>query len=165
MPRQEKYYLGPDLLGQIRKSIARTANDPIADNTFRVQTRYSDIERFADCWMARGTFTATSWAIGDSVPVTLQGQTNTISVTNYTTPVVRRDESTDPLNVVFGDIMGTMTVVEVQQPTCTMSVGGLDLTALPGYDRDAVQLLGHAADTESTACLGLQWYSVTQCGA
>jgi hypothetical protein len=52
------------------------------------------------------------------------------------------------------------------QPTCTLSIGGLDVTELPGFDAEVIQLLGHAeGNTNSTACLGLQWYSVTQCAS
>ena len=98
--------------------------------------------------------------------VTIQGGTNTISVTNYCVPVKGQTNATQTLNVVFGRVMGTVTAVEIQQPTCTLSIGGLDVTELPGFDAEVIQLLGHAeGNTNSTACLGLQWYSVTQCAS
>lgn len=63
--------------------------------------------------------------------------------------------------VVFGQVAGTASLVEVEfQPTCEtclLSFGGVDLTSLPGYVGNAIQLLGH----NQSACL--EWYSITTC--
>ena len=161
---EEKYLIGQPLLDNIRRAVGRAESDPLARNALRIPTRLQDIPFWDDANLSRGTFTAALWTIGGTVAVQFLGETNTISVTNYCTPIRGQGNSTQSLNVIYGDIQGTMTAVEIQQPTCTMAIGGLDLTELPGYDSDVIQLLGHARDTDTTACLGLQWYSVTQCG-
>lgn len=161
---EEKYLVGQPLLNNIRRAVGRADNDPLTGNTFRIPTRLQDVPFWDDANLSRGTFTGSLWTIGGTMAVQLLGETNTISVTNYCAPVRGQANATQTLNVIYGDIQGTMTAVEIEQPICTMSLGGVDLTELPGYDPDQIQLLGHARDTETTACLGLQWYSVTQCG-
>ena len=166
MARTEKYFLGPGLLSDIRQTLLRV--DAIAPSTSGV---VSDVllDRLPERGrnpLQRGTFTHAVWAIGSTMQVTIQGSTNTISVTNYCVPVKGQTNATQTHNVVFGRVMGTVTAVEIQQPTCTLSIGGLDVTELPGFDAEVIQLLGHAeGNTNSTACLGLQWYSVTQCAS
>lgn len=161
----EKYFIGPRLLGQIRDVIDRTETEPLSGSPFRIPTRLQDIPFWDDANLSRGTFTHASWAVGATMEVQILGETSTVSVTNYCIPVRGQTNATQSLNVIYGDIQGTVTAIEIQQPTCTMSVGGVDTTELPGYDPEVIQLLGHAAaDTNTTACLGLQWYSVTQCG-
>ena len=165
MARTEKYFIGPDLLGDIRRVVGRVDGEPIRPAVTRIPTRLQDVPRGSAAPLQRGTFTHAVWAVGSTMQVTIQGGTNTISVTNYCVPVKGQTNATQTLNVVFGRVMGTVTAVEIQQPTCTLSIGGLDVTELPGFDAEVIQLLGHAeGNTNSTACLGLQWYSVTQCG-
>lgn len=162
---EEKYYLGPDLLGRIRSAVDRVEDEPVSAGVFRIPTRLQDIPFWDDANLSRGTFTGALWTVGGTMTVQLLGETNTISVTNYCTPVRGQTNATQTLNVIYGDIQGTVTAVEVQQPTCTLSVGGLDLTEIPGFVGGEIQLLGHAADeSESGECHGLRWYSVTQCG-
>lgn len=109
------------------------------------------------------TFTGT-WAVGTYKTVTLTGSTQTASVYNWTTPVVGGDtaSSTTTRYVIFGKASGTNSAVEIQlqstSQTCTLSLGGVDLTALAGYDENAIQLLGHSS---TGPCL--QWYSITTC--
>lgn len=108
------------------------------------------------------TFTG-SWEIGSYKTVTLTNSTQTASVYNWTTPIVAATgNSTCGRYVVFGKAAGRNSLVEVQLQvtcqTCVMSVGGLDLTALEGYQANVIQLLGHNA---TGPCL--QWYSVTTC--
>lgn len=162
---EEKFFIGPRLLGQIRDVIDRSESDPLSGGVFRIPTRLQDIPFWDDANLSRGTFTHAMWAVGTTMEVRILGETNTVSVTNYCVPVKGQTNATQTLNVIYGDIQGTVTAVEIQQPTCTLTIGGLDVTELPGYDASSIQLLGHAAgDTDSTACLGLQWYSITQCG-
>lgn len=164
MPRTEKYFVGPTLLGEIRQVITRVNGQPDKTSGPHFNAVHQEMQRPA-ATLQRGTFTHAVWAVGSTMQVTIQGGTNTVSVTNYCVPVKGQTNATQALNVVFGRVMGTMTAVEIQQPTCTLSIGGLDVTELPGFDATVIQLLGHAAgNTNSTACLGLQWYSVTQCG-
>lgn len=165
MARTEKYFVGPQLLGEIRETITRVAGMPDRTSGVSLPVRLQELPRRRGGKLSRGTFTHAVWAIGSTMEVTIQGETNTVSVTNYCMEVKGQTNATQTLNVIYGSVMGTVTAVEIQQPTCTLSIGGLDVTELPGYDESSIQLLGHAAgDTNSTACLGLQWYSVTQCG-
>lgn len=160
--KQERYFVGPTLLGEIRDVITRV--DAIAQSTSGAEqpVRLQSLQQ-PGLRLRRGTFTGT-WNVGETKAVTIQGSTNTISVTNYCVPIKPQDGDTQPLNVIFGSASGTVSALEIQQPTCTLSVGGIDLTALPNYDATAVQLLGHAAaNTNSTACSGLQWFSTTSC--
>lgn len=163
MPKSEKYLIGPSLLSDIRQTITRVAGMSDGTDGVSLPVRLQELPRRVVRFY-RGTFTAGTWATGSTMAVTVEGSTDTISVTNYCTPVVGLSGHTQTLTAVFGSIMGTMTAVEVGQPTCTMSVGGLDVTQLPGYVAGEIQMLGHgAADTNSTACFGLQWFSITQC--
>lgn len=161
----DRYYLGPNLLDQIRDAVGRSENDPISRSVYRVPVRLQDLPLMLDeSSLSRGTFTQTSWAVGATALVTITGSTQTFSVTNYCTPVKGSTNATQTLNVIFGDVMGTMTALEIEQPTCTMSIGGLDLTQLPYYVSGEIQLLGHGiASSGTTSCSGLQWYSITNC--
>lgn len=155
---KEGYLIGPDLLRDIRAGLTRV--DQLSDQAASAASgepggQYS-------FRLFRGTFTATSWAIGQTRAVTIEGSTNTLAVTNYCNPVAGVTGSTHTLTVIFGRCMSTLTAVEIQQPTCTLSVGGIDLTQLPNYEAGTIQLLGHGA-SGATNCWGLQWYSVTQC--
>lgn len=113
------------------------------------------------------TFTG-SWATGTYKTVTLVGSTATASVYNWCNPAPGDTASTTASRyVLFGKAGGTNSVVEIQlqdSNTCRMSIGGFDLTTLPGYSSGVVQLLGHsAASTTGTACASLTWYSITTC--
>lgn len=158
------YLIGETLRLRLRETIDRVGQMPEGERPTRIETRFEDLPR-RGLSLSRGTFTHSVWAVGETMQVTVEGSTNTVSVTNYCVPVKGQTNATQSLTVIYGSVMGTVTAVEIEQPTCTMSIGGLDVTELPGFDATVIQLLGHAAgDTGSTACLGLQWYSVTQCG-
>lgn len=110
-----------------------------------------------------GTFTGT-WDINSYKTVTLSGSTQTASVYNWCTPVTGGDTANTSATryVIFGRVMGTTSAVEIQlqttAATCAMSMGGIDLTDLAGYDAGQIQLLGH---NSTGPCL--QWYSITTC--
>lgn len=98
------------------------------------------------------TFTG-AWATGEYKTVTLVNSTNTASVYNWC------NAAEDGGHVVFGKASGTNSVVEIGGPaTCGMTIGGVDLTTLVGYEAGDVQVLGH-----NTTGPCLQWYSVTTC--
>lgn len=110
-----------------------------------------------------GVFTG-SWGTQTAKAVTYTAGTATATteVFNWTSAVVAPTNNTACTRyVIFSKVAGTNSLLEVQfQPTCQtclLSFGGVDLTVLPGYQGNAIQLLGH---TES-ACL--QWYSITTC--
>lgn len=114
------------------------------------------------------TFTG-SWGTGTWKTVTLLGSTTTATVYNWCNPSIGDTANTTSTQyVVYGKANGTNSVVEISlrntSQTCRMSIAGVDLTALPGYDSGAIQLLGHAAaSTSGTACSTLTWYSITTC--
>lgn len=107
------------------------------------------------------TFTG-SWATGTWKTVTLYGSTNTASVYNWC------NAAEGGGHVVFGKASGTNSAVEITMAataTCRLTLGGVDLTMLPGFDASVIQLLGHGAqNTASTCSGGLQWYSISTCG-
>lgn len=116
-----------------------------------------------------GTFTG-NWQTGTYTTVTLTGTTNTVSVFNWCNPALGADTSNtaETRYVIFGKVSGTQSAVEIQmrttQCTHTLTLGTVDLTALPGFAADEIQMLGHQPiDMESTCSGGLQWYSVTTC--
>lgn len=115
-----------------------------------------------------GTFVG-SWPEGQWKTVTIYGSGQTVSVYNWTTPVLLSAECEAEENlVVFGKASGTQSLVEVglhpscaggnQGGTCVLSFAGLDLAALPGYSANSIQMLGH-----NTTGPCLQWYSITTC--
>lgn len=115
------------------------------------------------------TFTG-NWQTGQYAIVTMVGSTQTASVYNWCTPAMGGDTSSTAVSryVVFGRVNGTNSAVEIQmrptQCTAAFSLGGVDLTQLPGYEAGVIQLLGHAAvSTNNTCSGGLTWYSVTTC--
>lgn len=115
------------------------------------------------------TFTG-NWQTGEWKVVTLSGSTQTASVYNWCNPALGGDTSstTRTRYVIFGKASGRQSAVEIQQRdtqcTATLTLGSVDLTALPGYDAGVIQLLGHGEqDTASTCSGGLQWYSITTC--
>lgn len=112
MAKQERYLIGPSLLSDIRRTITRV--DSIAPRTSGASqpVRLQDLQRPAS-GLRRGTFTGV-WAIGTTKAVEVAGSTQTVSVTNYCTPIVGGTTYTTSLNVVFGSVGGTVSAVEVQ---------------------------------------------------
>jgi hypothetical protein len=85
MPSTEKYFIGPQLLGDIRRAIGRIDGEPYRVTNTQPGPRLQDLPRPP----ARGgfricTFTG-AWAIGTEKTVTFRGVTttpNTVTVTN-----------------------------------------------------------------------------------
>lgn len=113
MAKQERYFIGPSLLSDIRETITRV--DSIAPKTSgaRQDVRLQELQR-PGLRLSRGTF-AGAWAVGETKAVTIQGSENTVEVTNYCVPVDVGTASTQSFNVVFASVMGTQTAVEVEQ--------------------------------------------------
>ena len=103
------------------------------------------------------TFTG-AWATAAYKTVTLAGSTNTASVLNACNPVL---DAACERTVVFSVIKGTQVAVELQYEatctTCRISINGFDLSLLPDYQGDVVQVLGH----NTAGCM--RWYSVYEC--
>jgi hypothetical protein len=114
-----------------------------------------------------GTFTG-DWQINQSKVVTFYGVTstpNTATVLNLCNPSVgfSTANTSESRFVIYGKAKYTsgFVAVELQQAgtdtACVLTLGGSDLSSLPGYSGGSVQLLGH----NESACL--QWYSITTC--
>lgn len=170
MTRPERYFIGPGVKGKLHDALNRVGDMPLGGGPVEAETRITSLSGGTPRPF-RGTFTG-SWGIGETKSVTLIGSTaSTVAVTNYCVNVRPDTASSAALSVVFSNVMGTMTAVEVQHTDstqCTLIVGGIDLTTLPGYDAAAIQLLGHSSninpeDTNTTVCVSLTWFSVTQC--
>ena len=110
-----------------------------------------------------------SWPEGEWKTVTLYGSTHTVSVYNWTTPVLLSAACEGEQHlVVFGKANGTQSLVEVglhescaggnEGGDCVLSFAGIDLTAIPQYSANSIQMLGH-----NTTGPCLQWYSITTC--
>lgn len=115
------------------------------------------------------TFTG-NWETGTYKTVTLSGSTQTASVYNWCNPALGGNtaSSAESRYVIFGRVGGTNSAVELQlrttQCTASLTLGTLDLTALPGFDAGVIQLLGHGEQSTASTCSGgLQWYSITTC--
>ena len=113
------------------------------------------------------TFTG-DWQINQSKVVTFYGVTstpNTASVVNLCNPSVgfSTANTAETRFVIYGKAKYTsgFVAVELQQAGsstgCVLTLGGSDLSSLPGYSGGSIQLLGH----NESACL--QWFSVTTC--
>lgn len=151
-----------------------TFTRPAADRIGRVVRIVEAGKRIASPWQVTvengggdfklrlATFTG-NWQTGEYKNVTLHGSTNTASVYNWCNPALGGDtaSTTETRYVIFGKVNGTQSAVEVQMQvtgeTCVTTFGGIDMTGLPGYAGDQIQLLGH----NESACL--QWYSITTC--
>ena len=159
-------------MSDARVDFTRSAADRIARTVRLVEQGQRDqsgprygrvLEQPSGVTLRVATFTGT-WATGTYKTVTLTGSTQTASVYNWTTPVVGGDtaSTTSQRYVIFGKASGTNSAVEIQlqssSQTCTLSLGNVDLTALSGYDENAIQLLGHSSNGPC-----LQWYSITTC--
>jgi hypothetical protein len=83
MPRAEKYFIGPQLLGDIRRVVGRVDAEPQRSDVTRIPTQLQDMRRpdgvFRVC-----TFTG-AWNLNVTKTVTLRGVTttpNTVSALN-----------------------------------------------------------------------------------
>ena len=112
MPRTEKYFIGPQLLGDIRRVVGRVEAEPYRVNGVTQDVRLQDMPR-PSASLRVGTYTG-SWAVGQTARVTLVNTTQTISVTNYCVDAIRAGNTSAPYTVVFAAIQGTQTAVEVQ---------------------------------------------------
>ena len=170
MARPERYFIGPGARDKLHNVIAVVDGTPAGSGSSTIQTRLQNMPQPLGLRFYRGTFTG-SWDVGQTRQIATEGSTNTVSVTNYCVGVTQSTSQTATLNVIFGNVQGTVSVVEIQPhretSTCVMTLAGVDLTQLPGYSAGTIQLLGHSAadvtSEEPTACATLTWYSITTC--
>lgn len=172
MARPERYFIGPNKRNQLNEVITRVTGMPASEGGVASPTRLQDAPPRFGLRLHRGTFTG-SWSVGQVRPIAMTGGTATVNVTNYCVGVTQSTSQTATLNVIFGNVQGTVSVLEIQphndtSTTCVMTIAGVDLTQLPGYSAGTIQLLGHSAadlTTNATACATLTWYSITTCAS
>jgi hypothetical protein len=114
-----------------------------------------------------------AWQIGSYKTVTLYGSQETALVKNWcqAAGAGNTNNITETRYVIFSPIKGTNSVIEIQTTptsssscTHTLTLGSVDLSAIPGYDFNVIQMLGHSeGQTASTCSGGLRWYSITTC--
>lgn len=156
----KSYQFGPVLTDRIISVVKRVDGSPYEVGLTRLETRFEDQPAYSS-QLRIGTFTG-SWHTGTWKTVTLTGTTQTAEVYNWCNTSIGADNDTCcKQTVIFGKAAGTNSVVEIPLQstcvTCHINIGGLDLTTLPNYSGQTIQLLGH----DSSACL--RWYSVTSC--
>lgn len=175
MPQQpERYFVGPNLRDKLREVITRVDGMPAASGGGgKIPVVHQSLAPPGGLRLHRGTFSG-SWGVGETKTIAVLGNSAaTVSVTNYCVGITQSPEETAALNVIFGNVMGTNSVVEIQPAgpstsTCSTKIAGFDLAGIPGYSPGTIQLLGHTSnvnpsDTNTTICVTLQWFSITQC--
>jgi hypothetical protein len=139
MPRSEKYFIGPQLLGDIRRVVGRVESEPYRVTGAEGPVRLQDMPRRGGNAVRYVAWTAT-WPATATAMFTFKGGTQTDTAVNSFAGVgpgdgwVVRHEGTWHLAVV-------------------------NLTMQPSYTAGDIQLLGHDASGV------MKWYSVTQCGS
>jgi hypothetical protein len=82
MARTQKYFIGPQLLGDIRRVVGRVEAEPIGSEISRIETRLQDMPRRSGApGLRRVTFTG-SWNKGASKAIYFYGTTQTVSAMN-----------------------------------------------------------------------------------
>ncbi len=146
MPSTEKYFVGPQLLGDIRRAIGRIDGEPYRVTNTQQGPRLQDLPRPP----ARGAFRLAmftgTWSVDATHVVTfLNGATATATAVNH----------------YFGvkASIGTACKVGLASEGNTWHLVFVDLTKQQGYDSAAEQgqLLGHVSGA-------LKWYDITSCG-
>ena len=163
---QERYFIGPGLKDKLRDVIFRVNSAPHVTSGPHVPHVYSDIPPpIAKAKeLRRGTFTG-SWSIGGTNTVQVVGSGETVRVTNYCTPILIGDGPTQRFSVIFGDVKGTQTAVEIQNPgvpglrrgtfTGAWSIGSTNAVTIHGTTQTisvtnyCVPVAGGTASTQS----------------
>lgn len=139
MPRAEKYFVGPRLLGQIRDTIARVAGSPYRTGTDEQPTRLQVIPQAVPLGLKH-----VSW--DSDWPATATATITFLSSTAYTATATNTVAGVKPGSGWVHKHLGNWSLVAV------------NLTTQQHYNDSDIQMLGHDADGY------LGWYSVTQCG-
>ena len=174
MANQQKFFIGPSLLSDIRSTIQRV--DAIAPRTsgpaqeVRLQTLQQPVDEGGRLRVGK---VPAAWDIGTCATVYLWGRTGT---GENCEPVESDPPETveDVVNlshnvpadswVVVGRASdGTWYLIESGKqptgdpPTCRQTIGGEDITTWPGWNGSIVQLLGH----DENGCL--KWFDSEEC--
>lgn len=157
--------------GVERVAFTRPAAERIAKVVRQVEAGKRDAEPLGDgerlqglpYKLRLGTFTG-DWQTGQYRAVTLYGSTSTVNVYNWCNAALGANtaSSTETRYVIFGKLKDRQAAVELQTDfgpgTCGLTIAGLNLASLEGYNATQIQLLGH-----NTTGPCLQWYSITTC--
>lgn len=81
MQKTEKYYIGPRLLGDIRRVVGQVESQPIGSAVTRIPTRLQEMQQPPANGFRRATFTG-SWNKGASKAIYFYGTTETVSAMN-----------------------------------------------------------------------------------
>ena len=139
MPRTEKYFVGPQLLGEIREAITRVAGMPDRTSVAEIPVRLQELQQPAPAAL-RYVSWDTTWSVTSTATITF------LSATAQTATAVNVFAGVGPGEGWVARHLGTWHLAVV------------NLTMQPSYVGTDIQLLGH---NDSGI---LEWYSVTQCG-
>lgn len=150
---QERYFIGPGLKDKLRDVIFRVDGAPHVTAGPKVPYVYSDIPPplVVAKNLQRGTFTG-EWPIGSTNAVTIVNSSETVRVTNYCVPIDTSDGTAVSYDVIFGDVGGTQSVVEVRHPW--QDVPGLRLGTFYGaWNVGETKAVTLVANTNSTVAV------------
>jgi hypothetical protein len=139
MPRTEKYFIGPQLLGDIRRVVGRVEAEPYRVTGGPPRVLLQDMPRAAREEIRFCSWTST-WAHNGTAAITFASDA---SATDTAT------------NAIIGVGPGDGWVARSQ--TAGWSLVSFDMTKQPGYAGDGIQMFGHNASAVAT------WYSITTC--
>jgi hypothetical protein len=146
MARTQKFFIGPQLLGEIRRVVGRVEAEPIGSEISRIPTRLQDIQRPGGAGFRLATFTG-SWAINTPHLVTFVNFGGSATAT--------------AINHIFGvsSQPGSPCKVGLASEGNTWHLVFVDLTQQNGFASAATdgQLLGHYGGS-------MKWFDITSCG-
>lgn len=178
MANQQKYFIGPSLLSDIRSTIQRV--DAIAPRTsgaaqeVRLQMLQQPMDggsrlrvgKVSAANLEGGESLTTRWPVGTCRNVTIWERTGTNCVPTASSPT----ETIEAVANLSHDVAANSWVVIGQgtdgkwylvdsgiEGSCRQTIGGEDITRWPGWNATKVQLLGH----DASGCL--KWFDGEEC--
>lgn len=139
MAKTEKYFVGPQLLGEIRETITRVAGMPDRTSGVSLPVRLQELQRRSGAGL-RYVSWEEDWQATATATITFLSNTGQTATAKNTFAGVGPGEGW------------------VARHEGTWHLAVVNLTMQPSYTTGEIQLLGHNADGI------LEWYSVTQCG-
>jgi hypothetical protein len=136
MARAEKYFIGPQLLGDIRRVVGKVDAEPIGSSVTRIPTHLQEMQRPAGL---KSCSWAAEWPYEETTTVRFSGTSATASA----------------VNTILGVGPGKGWVARNGQAGWTLI--SFDMTNQPGYQDSEIQMFGH--DQDGIA----RWYSIAEC--
>jgi hypothetical protein len=113
----ERYFVGPNLLGDIRETIARVQGTPDVESGGHLPFRLTQMMQPSEGGFHIATFTG-SWSVSSGKTVTLYNATSTaetLAVTNLLIPVPELSDNTNtPTVCAIGEDRGTWYLLNVR---------------------------------------------------